>query len=119
MIQARKLTPGLSSYSTSEQDTGITWIDGKKIYKKTINFGSLPNNASKSVNTGISNMDTFITYEGVSTNGTTVFVLPSLRPFGATLEIGIWFNKTEVTIEAGSDRTGFSAYVTLYYTKTS
>lgn len=119
MIQARKLTPGLSSYSTSEQDTGVTWIDGKKIYKKTINFGSLPNNTSKSVNTGISNMDTFITYEGVSTNGITVFVLPSLRPFGTTLEIGIWFSKTEVTIETGSDRTGFSAYITIYYTKTS
>ena len=23
------------SYSTEEQDTGLTWIDGKKIYQKT------------------------------------------------------------------------------------
>ena len=26
----------LTGYSTSEQDTGLTWIDGKKIYQKTI-----------------------------------------------------------------------------------
>lgn len=26
----------LKNFSTSEQDTGMTWIDGKKIYQKTI-----------------------------------------------------------------------------------
>ena len=27
-------------YSTTEQDTGLKWIDGKKIYQKTIDFTS-------------------------------------------------------------------------------
>ena len=27
--------PSAVNYSTSEQDTGLTWIDGKKIYQKT------------------------------------------------------------------------------------
>lgn len=31
---------GLINYSTEEQDTGITWIDGKKIYQKTYNIGN-------------------------------------------------------------------------------
>ena len=34
VIQARKLVPGLSSYSTTERDTGITWVNGKPIYRK-------------------------------------------------------------------------------------
>lgn len=119
VIQARNLVPAIGDYSTSEQDTGFTWIDGKTIYKKTVNFGSLPNNSAKTISTGISDMGTFISYEGISTNGTTIFALPSLRPFSDALEIGIWFSKTEITIETGNDRTGFSAYVTLYYTKSS
>lgn len=36
----------IGDYSISEIDTGATWIDGKKIYKKSINIGSLPNAAS-------------------------------------------------------------------------
>lgn len=31
---------GVINYSTEEQDTGIKWIDGKKIYQKTYNIGN-------------------------------------------------------------------------------
>lgn len=109
-----------SNYSTVEQDTGTTWVDGKRIYKKTINFGSLPNATSKTVSTGISNMDYLVDFESTATNGTTIFAIPSLRS-NSTLNIGIWFSKAsaEVTIETNNNRTDFSAYVTMYYTKSS
>lgn len=36
-------------YSTVEQNTGVKWIDGSKIYQKTIDFGAMPVNAEKDV----------------------------------------------------------------------
>ena len=113
--------PAIGDYSTSEQDTGFTWIDGKHIYKKTVNFGALPNTSSKTVSTGITNLDYLIAFEGVATNGVTIFSIPSLRIGNAVLEIGIWFSKVqaEVTIETGNNRSDFNAYITLYYTKAS
>lgn len=121
VIQARNLVPAIGDYSTSEQDTGFTWIDGKHIYKKTVNFGALPNTSAKTVSTGITNLDYLIAFEGVATNGVTIFSIPSLRIGNAVLEIGIWFSKVqaEVTIETGNNRSDFNAYITLYYTKTS
>ena len=56
----------ISNYSTSEVATGATWIDGRTIYKKTINFGSMPNNATKSVPHGISNLGMMVKIEGIA-----------------------------------------------------
>ena len=36
--------PGIGDYSTSEQDTGFTWIDGAKIYRKVFS-GTITNAA--------------------------------------------------------------------------
>lgn len=36
-------------YSTVEQNTGVKWIDGSKIYQKTIDFGAMPVNTEKDV----------------------------------------------------------------------
>jgi len=44
-------------YSTSEYLTGKTWIDGRPIYGKVLNFGALPNNSSKQFAHGITGMD--------------------------------------------------------------
>ena len=44
-------------YSNAEQFTGSYWIDGKKIYEKTINIGALPNNNVKTVSHGINQID--------------------------------------------------------------
>lgn len=38
------LSVPLLNYSTSEQDTGILWVDGKKIYQKTIQFDTTVGN---------------------------------------------------------------------------
>lgn len=41
------------SYSTEEQDTGLTWIDGKKIYQRVYELGSTTVSQSTWVNTAI------------------------------------------------------------------
>lgn len=109
----------ISNYSTNEVDTGATWVDGKKIYKKTINFGTLPDNTSKNVAHGISNIGYIVKLEGVSTNSARWLPLPLASPAAASTNIMLTADSTNVTIATGLDRTSDSAYVTLYYTKSS
>ena len=105
-------------YSTSEQDTGCKWIDGKKIYKKTIDFGALPNATSKNVAHGISSLGIMVDMRGVAfyTNGIS---LP--LPFVAISQASISLNttSTDVVITTANDRSTSSGYVTLWYTKTT
>lgn len=44
-------------YSQNETDTGKIWIDGKKIYRKVIDCGALPNNVVKNVPMNITNLN--------------------------------------------------------------
>ena len=113
------------NYSTSEVDTGFTWIDSSHIYKKTINFGALPNNTTKSVNHSISNFNFAIKIEGfaVSTNGneTLPLPLPSKSAASDSLEMSV----TRTAVKISTSNSGYwsstfpTSYVTLYYTKTS
>ncbi len=110
-----------NSYSLDEKWTGGYWIDNKKIYKKTINFGALPNNDVKGVNHDISNLDQVIKLEAIarSTSPDNQAPLPysstSNLGFGITLSV----SSSIISIRTGYDRSGYSAYVTIYYTKSS
>lgn len=44
-------------YSQNEADTGKIWIDGKKIYRKVINCGVLPNKSLKRIPINITNIE--------------------------------------------------------------
>lgn len=50
ILYAPEASGGIN-YSTSEQDTGLTWIDGKKIYQRTISGLSLMGSGYKTVGT--------------------------------------------------------------------
>lgn len=106
-------------YSTTEKDTGATWIDGSTIYKKTINFGALPNSTSKIVAHGISGLATIIRVEAVAIDsGGTALSLPYAEN-NSTGNIPAWVDSAGVGIRTGQDRSGYSGYFTLYYTKSS
>ena len=65
---------------TTEQEVKTNEIiDGKRVYKKRINCGAGPNNGTRSIATGISNV-TYIKAEGIMTNGTMYFPLNNTRP---------------------------------------
>ncbi len=113
----------LSNYNTEEELTEQRWIDGRPIYRKVINFGSLPNNTAKTINHNISNMNdywmdmenSFVAYQNSDsrfpiTLGSPLMVSASWYP---TLTL------TTLSFTTGSDRTLFSAYVVIKYTKTS
>ena len=107
-------------YSINEVVTGVKWIDGTDIYKKTIATGNLPNaSGSMTVAHGISNLGRVIRMEGtyVSVNG---YTFPINSPaFGANnnATIRTIVNGANIQVNVGSDRSDCEGYVTLYYTK--
>ena len=112
---------GAEGYSTEETVSGSTWIDGSTIYKKTINFGALPNAANKAVAHGISNLNRVIRVEAIADYGTgnTKFPIPFSSPAGPESSVALAIESSTIGIRTGSDRSGATAYVTIYYTKSS
>ena len=110
------------NYSTAEQVIG-TWIDGKPLYQKTIDFGVMPSNTTKSVAHGISNIKRVVSIEGYSFNSTAGNLTVPL-PFVSTSALGsqmdIRCDFTNVTVITGTGRQNFAeSFVTLRYTKTT
>ena len=106
-------------YSTDETKTYDTWIDGKPIYRKVVNIGSLPNATTKSVASGITNLDNLITIIGYTKSGTTILPLPLVDVNNMNGMITVYYSNGDVIIRTGIDRTSFSGYVILEYTKTT
>lgn len=107
--------PVILDYSPTEINTGTTWIDSSTIYKKTINFGALPNNTFKSVAHSISNLSRVIKMEGYAYDSTELLSC-SLPNNGISLHT----DNTYVHIMTEDDLTSYTeSYVTLYYTKSS
>lgn len=110
-----------NTYSTDEQAVG-TWIDGKTIYRKVINFGALPNATKKDVAHNISNLEQFIRIEGVSTRQDNTKFSQSLplvyKNIESNYNTSLGVDVQTVSIQTDEDRSMFNGYVILEYTKT-
>lgn len=108
-------------YSTTEKATGGTWIDGKTIYKKTLNTGTLPNATTKTVAHGISGLSRVLKFEGYAynTNDNESQGLPMVTQDSNYL-VAVTADATNLVINAAGDRSMFTeSFVTIYYTKSS
>ena len=124
-------TNPMNDYSTSEKVVG-SWIDGKPIYQKTIDCGTLPNDGVKDVDTGITNIGVLISIEAVANDTSNYGYLKPL-PFvyvgSDGNETAKWSEQILVTAPSNqsamisfrtrADRTSEHAYVTIKYTKTT
>lgn len=107
--------------SLSEIDTGAKWIDGKKIYKKTISCGALPNTGVKNIAHGISNISRILKMDGYAYHSSNQVTIP-LQFVSTTAINSVVVNTSgsNIVITTGIDRSSFTeSYITLYYTKTS
>lgn len=96
-------------YRTTERNIG------KPVYVKTLDFGALPNNASKTVSTGFKDWETMplaadcYFYSGADRHNT---------PLETNLSVKLVnFNGTLVTITTNFNASSYNAYVTTKYTK--
>lgn len=110
---------GGRDYSTTEQDTGLTWVDDTTlIYQKTIDLGTLPNGANHTVAHGISNFDRLVHSRGFAKNISQQIPLP----YGGDgiSELGVFVDNTNVILVIGTGNfSTYTGYITLWYTKTS
>ena len=103
-----------NSYSTQEVKTGGTWIDGKPIYRKVVNVGTLPDKTSKTVLHNIQNLDKVLETKLVANDSTNYIVCN----FGGK-EMGVYIDAANVFIVSGDNFTGYSGYAIIEYTKTT
>lgn len=119
-------------YSISEIDTGTTWINGKKIYKKTIYTHSLPpSNAGLTYPHGVDNLGDVIKIEGwasytyfdeyLGKDVTEWVIIPSYNALDTTAIVTVHVQGDDIVVQCPAGSMGMdifeTSYVTLYYTK--
>lgn len=110
-----------NTYSVDEKIVG-TWIDGKPIYRKVIDFGELPNAGFQNVAHNIKGLDYVICLRGIAKTTTNNFYPIPFVGNGAMFNNAtatMRINATEVTIATTTDVSSHTAYVILEYTKTT
>lgn len=113
---------GFDVYSTSEVKTNKIWINGKPIYRKVVECGTLPNNTTKTVNVNIANIGDVVNLIGFATSSTgSTITLPYI--YDASTYIEFYFSKTNlnVIIKSSFDASIYytTSYAILEYTKTT
>ena len=115
-------TLNVMNYSTTEKNTGMTWIDGKPIYRKTIDVGTLPNASVKRVNINVSTLKNVLDIRGVAwlSIGLTI-PLPYVNPSNSVYQVEVYVNENkQVVIQTGDNKSNYTnSYVTILYTKTT
>ena len=107
-------------YSQNEIDTGKIWIDGKKIYRKVINCGALPDNKEKNIPHNIKDYDIFLTIRGIAIyrEANSFISLPFSAQENESIKITILGEN--VVIGTYIERQYFAeSYAILEYTKTT
>lgn len=107
------------NYSTTEVDTGCTWIDGSHIYRKTVGPFSIAI-GDIDVAHNISGIDLVIdaTVRQINSTGSTVFISAAANTSGGNY-MTLWtVNRTNMHFFSSVNLTG-SVYATIWYTKSS
>lgn len=109
----------VTSYSTDEVDTGATFADGKKIYKKTLYYSKV-NKCNTSVSVSGLNIDTLINCEGT---GDVYYTENSATKSNGKrlLSLAYIYDSNSLYFTIGSSTSlnywAEKVYVTLWYTK--
>ena len=108
------------TYSTDEVKTNKKWIDGKPIYRKVIDTGTLPDSVGKKIPHNISNVNQIINIKGYAYRSSDNICLPLPSATYDNTAISCYADRTHITIVTYTNRTSFkTSYVTLEYTKTT
>ena len=112
---------------TGQEFATNEYIDGKRVYRKRINCGALPNTTYSYIDTGMLYDDvTIIKIEGMANRTTDgqYFPLPLVNIENPTFQIAIALmrhgtqpEKLAIRITTGIDRSAVNGIVDIYYTK--
>ena len=121
-IPGGSITDDTLSYSYEEKWTGKYWVDGNKVYQKTVVCGALPNRSEKSVLHGIRNLDQIVDTKAFA-NSRHPAGPRIINPLPMASTTGSWdilFQATESSLyfRVSGVMNVTSSYVTLQYTCT-
>lgn len=111
-------------YSYEERQVG-TWVDGKPLYERTVDFGALPNNDTKTVPHGVGSVSEIWLHGGYAfdDNGSYQLNVPSqfsnLPGENTSYAWRTTVTKQNIFIETSEDKSTVSAVVIIRYTKTT
>lgn len=111
------ITPLGNNYSTTETVVG-RWINGKPIYRKIVDIGVLPNATGKSVNHGISSLESVVRTYGMAEGPSSQLPLPFVS-VSSNKCIQLAILGTTIDINTGVDRSAYIGWVAIEYTKTT
>ena len=104
-----------TNVTTGQEVATNEYEDGKQVFAKKINIGSLPNAARKTVQTDLTNVKV-TKIHGIARDSSLQIPLPFVYPELPSC-IGVMFVNGNIYINTGSDRTGLTGEITIYYTK--
>lgn len=110
---------GTDVYSTSEVKTNKLWIDGKPIYRKVVDLGTMPDTTAKSVAHGISSLGTVVELRAMMNNGEGWFLPIPFVSGSFEYQISVTTNDTNITVTAFMDRTAWHGWAVIEYTKST
>ena len=107
-------------YSTEERCIGV-WKDGRPLYEKTVEFGALPNNTTKTVSYNISDLDYFVKIQCVAHNQNGSRTIPFVDDAykNADVLLDTISSSGTIRIIAHTDLSSLTGEVTLQYVKTT
>ena len=107
-------------YSQNETDTGMIWFDGKKIYRKVIDCGALPNNSIKNVPMNITNLNQITDLTVTTTNPVeNVTIQLSFANIGGS-SIEAYRRGDNISLITNADWSAYTkTFAILEYTKTT
>ena len=113
---------GSIDYSYEEQFTGRRWVDGKKIYQKTVDCGALPNKSTKVVAHGIANLDQIIDMRAIADSRSSAGAR-IINPLPLTTTVDNWeilfqSNDTNLLFRISANININATYATIWYTCT-
>lgn len=107
------------TYSTKETFTGKYWIDGKKIYRKVVNMGYMPNSSSIDYDLQLSNVY-IVNHYGAMYKDTEILPFNFYASTSSCLGIlKINNNNVFFMVSPTSDRSAYKGTIIVEYTKTT
>lgn len=93
------------------------YYGGSKVYGKLLDFGTLPNNAGKSVRHYVAGMKQFINFSAMGFSNTEFIVIPNpdVMTSNNAQGIGLKADMTNVTITTRQNWSTYSAIITIEY----
>lgn len=105
-------------YSEDEQVVG-RWTDGKPVYQKSFNFGALPNNTTKLISSGLTNVNIIDIFgTAVASNGFTL-TIPHKELSGSGNVDVVYQSDNNIRIATDYNYSSYTGSLTLQYTKTT